>query len=160
MKILCSAILLAACASSSRSARGPRQVRDTVTIATDSSVRVVVLDSAGIAALKAMGIFQELAVDQPPEMLMMGQVRYPDELRRMGVQGRVTLRCILGPDGRVDPGTVQVVSAADVGFISAAREALLGARFRPAKVGGQPVRVVITVPIDFKIRARANTWRP
>jgi TonB family protein len=130
-----------------------------VIIRSDAPVQIIELDSARVDSLRRAGVFLEKVVDQRPEVVMMGSLSYPDDLRRMGIQGRVVLQCIVGVDGRAEPGTVTEVSAVDPGFVFAAREALRTARFRPGKVGGRPVRTLVRVPFDFKLRGRSQMTR-
>jgi TonB family protein len=148
---LAAALVLAGCA-----ARAPQPARpdEVLEVREDSHGNQVVeqLDSTRIDSLRRAGVFIETRVDERPAVLMMPDLKYPDDLRVMGIQGRVEFRCIIGRDGRVEPNSIRVVRADDGGFIYNARQALLGAHFRPAKVRGQPVRTLVTIPIDYKIR--------
>ena len=140
------ALALAACASAPQTAaEDGREI---------ARIEVVTVDSLGISldSLRRAGVMLERTVDQRPMILSMGSLHYPEELREMGTQGRVVLRFILGIDGRPEPNTVHVVSADDPGFIYPAQVALMTSRFRPGKVRGQPVRVLVNLPFDFKIR--------
>jgi protein TonB len=125
----------------------------------DDSRPVFKLDSADVDSLRRAGVILERDVAERPRVLTTGQLRYPDDLRMMGVQGRVVLRFVIGLDGRVEPSTISLVSADDAGFISPAREALRTARFRPGRVGGRPVRTLVNLPFDFKIRRRSRMTR-
>jgi len=83
----------------------------------------------------------------------LGQVRprYPDALREAGVNGRVVLRFVVDTVGRVEPATVETVSATDPRFGEAARRAIGGLRFRPAEAGGRRVRQLVELPFEFRI---------
>jgi TonB family protein len=147
-------LALAACAS------GPRPVAEDGRAI--ERVEFLLIDSGRVSldSLRRAGVMLERVVDQRPALITMGDLHYPDDLRQMGIQGRVVLRFILDRDGRPETNTINVVSADDPGFIYPARVALMSARFRPAKVHGQPVRVVINVPFDFKIRRTMRGARP
>ena len=125
----------------------------------DDSRPVFKLDSAEVDSLRRAGVMLERDVAERPRVLMIADLKYPADLRMMGIQGRVVLQFVIGLDGRVEPRTITLVSADDVGFISPAREALVTARFRPGRVGGRPVRTLANLPFDFKIRRRSTATR-
>ena len=85
-----------------------------------------------------------LAYDGPP-------IRYPDGLRREGIQGRVVLSLIVNADGTVDRGSIGIIQMVHPDFVMAAKRWTLGARFWPGCLVGRPVRVRVALPIDFKI---------
>ncbi len=99
-------------------------------------------------------VLLESAVDQRPSILWGPPITYPDMLRHVGVQGRVVVRAIIDTTGRAEPGSVQIVETPHVAFNQSARDYVLHAVFRPARVHGQAVRVLVNMPIDFKIRER------
>jgi TonB family protein len=98
-------------------------------------------------------ILEEL-VERKPELLRMPRLEYPDSLRRAGIQGSVLLEFILDTLGRAEPASIQVLYSSHPAFSEAARRAVAAARFRPAELGGRPVRVILRLPLDFKLRAR------
>jgi TonB family protein len=63
---------------------------------------------------------------------------------------RVVLAAVVDTLGRVEPGSLSVVSAAHPGFVASAQRALAASLFRPARINGRAVRV--HVPIDFRLR--------
>jgi protein TonB len=75
--------------------------------------------------------------------------RYPDALRGAGVEGRVVARFVVDTAGRVEPGSVQIVSAAHPAFAEAVRRTLPALRFRAAEAGGRRVRQLVDMPFDF-----------
>jgi hypothetical protein len=64
----------------------------------------------------------------------------------------LVLQFIVGLDGRVEPESVRFSSARDREFALAARDALLGARYQPARVGSCPVRQVVEMSVGFGTR--------
>jgi protein TonB len=52
----------------------------------------------------------------------------------------------------VERGTVRVVDATHPAFGEAARAAVAAMRFRPAEVGGRPVRQLVELPFEFRLR--------
>jgi protein TonB len=75
---------------------------------------------------------------------------YPEALSEAGVAGQVTLQLIVDENGRVRPGSVRVVSASHEEFTAATLRIAERMRFRPARVEGRPVPVMVTLPIDWK----------
>ena len=93
-------------------------------------------------------------MEEPPALLAAGVPRYPDLLRAAGITGRVVMEIVIDTLGRAEPGSAVVVQSANPGFDDPARRYILGARFRPARVHGRAVRVLVRVPIDFRLALR------
>jgi TonB family protein len=73
--------------------------------------------------------------------------RYPSSLR--GRSGQVVLQIVINEEGRVDPGSITVVSATDPGFVSPSREVAARMRFTPAIAGGRPVKTRAEIPVQW-----------
>ncbi|HEY3280441.1 MAG TPA: energy transducer TonB [Gemmatimonadales bacterium] len=99
-------------------------------------------------------VFLESVVEERPEILSGPQLQYPDLLRQAGIEGRAIVQAIIDTSGRAEPASVKVVQSPNPGFDQAARTYVLRALFRPARVHGRAVRVLINQPIDFKITGR------
>jgi len=84
---------------------------------------------------------------------------YPDLLRQAGIQGRVVLEAVVDTTGRVLSQSISVVSATNPGFIAPARQALVATLFRPAMIGGTPVRMRVRIPYEFAIRNATGRGR-
>ena len=97
-------------------------------------------------------VFLESVVEERPEVLSGPQLQYPDLLRQAGIQGRVLVQAIVDTSGRAEPASVKVIQSPNPGFDQPARTYLLRALFRPARVHGRAVRVLINLPIDFRIK--------
>lgn len=97
-------------------------------------------------------VFFEADVEEEPEVLSGPALQYPDPLRQAGVQGRVIVQCILDTLGRAEPASVKVVQSPNEGFNQEAMAYVRRAMFRPARVHGRAVRVLLNLPIDFTIR--------
>jgi TonB family protein len=96
------------------------------------------------------------AVDQEPVMIngdavLQNLVReYPTLLRNeRSARAEVSLRFRVTAQGRVERGTIQVLSATEPEIASAARRVAMTMRFRPARVRGEPVAVWISQPVTF-----------
>ncbi len=97
-------------------------------------------------------VFMESVVEERPEILSGPPLSYPDLLRQAGVQGRVLVQAIIDTSGRTEPRSVRIIQSPNPGFDEPARDYVLGAMFRPARIHGRAVRVLVNLPIDYKIR--------
>jgi len=97
-----------------------------------------------------------LAEEAP--VLLVGPVpRYPELLRQAGIEGRVVLEAIVDTLGRVERGSMTVISGGGYpAFAAAAIEALGASLFRPARMQGRGVRVRVRVPFDFSLASGAG----
>jgi len=96
-------------------------------------------------------VFTESVVEELPELLSGPALNYPDLLRQAGVTGRVIVQAIIDKTGRAEPASVKVVQSPNPGFDQPAKNYVLGALFRPARVHGRAVRVLVNLPIDFSL---------
>lgn len=81
-----------------------------------------------------------------------GTPRYPESLRRAGVDGRVLVRFVVDTLGNIDMGSVQVLASTHDLFTRAVRDALGNFRFRPAEARGHRVQAMAEMPFEFQIR--------
>ena len=77
--------------------------------------------------------------------------RFPDAMRSAGIQGEVSLRFIVGTNGRVESNSFEVISSPNPAFVDAVKRALLTTRYRPAEVGGKAVRQLVEQSFTFKL---------
>jgi protein TonB len=82
-------------------------------------------------------------IEAPPPL-------YPPHARRMGIEGRVRVRVLVGERGRPLEVKVQEGSG-DTSLDEAALAAVRRWRFEPARRDGEPVRAWAVVPIEFKL---------
>jgi len=97
---------------------------------------------------------QVLSVDvvqEKPERLAGPQPVYPPLLQQAGIQGVVKVEAIIDTTGHVEPNSVRVVESPNPGFDQAAKTVVLKSLYRPARVYGKAVRVLIQQPINFQI---------
>ena len=97
-------------------------------------------------------VFLESVVEEKPERLTGPALQYPDLLRQAGVQGRVLVQGVIDTTGRAIPNTVRVVQSPHPGFDDAAKRLMLQSLFRPGRVGGRAVKVLVSLPVDFTIK--------
>ncbi|HEU4556253.1 MAG TPA: TonB family protein, partial [Longimicrobium sp.] len=109
------------------------------------------------SAPPANQVFDEDVVEERPRLTNVSELqrslqdRYPAQLYANRVSGNVTATFVVGADGRVDPSSINIVSSPHPGFNGPTQGVLRRARFRPARVKGQPVRVQVTMPIAWTI---------
>jgi len=96
-------------------------------------------------------VFMESIVEEKPSILSGPQLVYPDLLRQAGIQGRVIVQVIVDTTGRAEPNSIKVLQTPNPGFDQPAKNYVLKALYRPARVHGRAVRVLVNQPIDFKV---------
>lgn len=111
------------------------------------------------APLDPTRTFLVAAVDEPPLRLAGPALRYPDMLRRAGIEGQVVLEFVIDSTGRVEPASLKVISASNRAFESPAREVIVRSRFRPGRVRGIAVRVLVQQSITFAIQRQPGDAR-
>jgi protein TonB len=95
--------------------------------------------------------YDENTVDRAVASTRAAPPRYPESLKSVGVEGVVAMRFIVGADGHVEPGSINVISTPHKLFAEAVRKSLLETRYRPAEAGGHAVRQVVEQTFSFKI---------
>jgi protein TonB len=95
--------------------------------------------------------YDENQVERAVQVTRKADPRYPESLKSVGVEGVVQMHFIVGPDGRVEPGSIEVLSTPHKLFADAVRTALLNTRYRPAEAGGHPVRQLVEQSFTFKL---------
>jgi protein TonB len=95
--------------------------------------------------------YDENQVDRAVQVTRQPAPHYPDALKSVGVEGMVSMHFIVGADGKVEPGSIEVVSSPNKLFSDAVRASLLNSRYRPAEAGGHPVRQLVEQSFTFKL---------
>lgn len=91
----------------------------------------------------------EASVDRPPDLIKIGKRRYPPDLERAGVGGRVELTFVIDTLGHPEPCSFHVLTAVDPKLEVAAFRMALESLFRPGEVRGQKVRVLVNQAVTF-----------
>ena len=79
-------------------------------------------------------------------------VTYPPALFAAGTGGSVIAEFVVDSRGRVEQGTIGIVSSTDPELSHAVRAAVEAAAFRPALLDGKPVRQIVQQPFSFPPR--------
>lgn len=99
-------------------------------------------------------VYAETEVDDKAEVRSLPDPEYPPLLRRAGVRGTVIVQLVIDTLGRVEPGSLRVVSTPNPDFNRPALNAVEQAVFRPARVRGRAVRVQVRVQVRFNEDSR------
>jgi TonB family protein len=91
------------------------------------------------------------SVDKAPTPIEVPRPVFPKADLRAGISGWATIAWIVEMDGSVKEA--RVVSASSPEFGEAGVEWALSLRYRPGMKGGVPVRVAMTQPVKFEVRA-------
>lgn len=97
-------------------------------------------------------VFLEALVEERPEHLSGPPPAYPPMLQQAQIQGVVVVEAIIDTTGRVEPNSVKIVQSPHPGFDLAAKTFVLKSLYRPARVSGRAVRVLIRQPVNFQLR--------
>ena len=86
---------------------------------------------------------------------------YPAAARKRGASAKVMLQVVINTDGRADTATIKSLRPTSLPplsgepaklyktFVESARRTIYNARFKPAMIGGCPVRVIVLQPYHF-----------
>jgi TonB family protein len=98
-------------------------------------------------------LFSEAFVEEKPLLLSAPPLTYPEGLRREGIEGHVVVQAVVDTTGRVEPGSIKIVKSSNAAFDLPTRLWVLKALFRPARLHGEAVRVLISQPVDYYFAA-------
>lgn len=76
---------------------------------------------------------------------------YPDLALQARVEGTVVLEAVISEEGRIRPETVRIVAGHPI-LARAASAAVLDWRYEPYRLNGQPVEVVTTITVSYRLR--------
>jgi protein TonB len=99
-------------------------------------------------------VYAEDLVEEKPSVLSAPPPPYPDVLKQAGIQGRVLLQAIIDSTGRAESNSVRILQSPNPAFDQGSRNWILHAQFRPARVHGHAVRVLIQVPLEYRLTGR------
>lgn len=96
-----------------------------------------------------------VAVEDPPTIVggmaaLMDELEYPTLARRVEIEGTVVVRVLLDKRGMIEK--TEILKSIGGGCDEAAVEAIRRLRFRPGLQREKPVRVWISIPIEFRLQ--------
>ncbi len=86
----------------------------------------------------------------PPQRMHHVQPEYPEAVRLARRTGWVVVEIVINRSGLVTD--IRLLERTDEGFVSSAFAAVAQWRYRPALANGKPVRVYVTVVVDYRLR--------
>lgn len=108
----------------------------------------------GTGPVDLNAVFLEAVVEDRPMSLSCPPPQYPTMLREAGIEGKVQVEFVIDTTGHVERGSVKVVQSDNPQFNRAAIEMYQNPQcvFRPGRVAGTAVRVLVRQPVSFAIR--------
>lgn len=88
-------------------------------------------------------------IQRVPRIVSAGRLRYPTELRRRRIGGRVDVEFVVGVDGRPVPASLRILTTPHNGFVPAVAEAIIGSRYEPATIRGCPIPALVRQGVNF-----------
>lgn len=86
--------------------------------------------------------------EQQKRLIVQTRPVYPEVAHTAGIEGTVSMRVLIGKEGGVEQ--INVLSG-DQALRSAAMDAVRRWRYRPFLLDGEPVSVVTTVNLEFRL---------
>jgi len=119
----------------------------------DADVQRVLLAGTGEPKpVDANATFFEFQVEQPVTAVPGNRgPRYPDELRKSGVEGEVLAQFIVDNDGHADMNSFKVLKSNHDLFTAAVMSVLPDMKFKAAQVGGRAVKQLVQMPFQFNL---------
>ncbi len=103
----------------------------------------------GTGSVDASRLFRAGTVDERPERLSGPPLQFPAALREAGIGGFVIIEFVIETTGRVDPSSIKIVRSSHAAFEGPAKDAIRESLFRPGRVRGMAVRVLVRQQIEF-----------
>jgi TonB family protein len=125
--------------------------RDYTGVGVEGGIAAGVVGGTGDVPTDLAAVFAEAVVDEPPVRLSCPPLQYPPLLRDAGIEGNVAYEVVIGIDGHPETESLRLVESSNKAFERPARDVVLGCVFRPGRMRGQPVRVLVRQPIKFEI---------
>lgn len=94
-------------------------------------------------------VFLEAELDDPPRVISAATPRYPPVLQSAGISGRVQYEFVVDTTGHAEPGSFKLKNSTNKAFEAPAREAILKTVFKPGRMQGRPVRVLVVQGVAF-----------
>lgn len=108
-------------------------------------------DNTGTAPIDVSLAEEKPQLQNASEVQRLLQRLYPPLLRDAGITGQVQMKFVVNASGRVEATSVSVVNASHDQFGEASTKVVEKMRFKPAKVGGRAVPVLVQIPISWTL---------
>jgi TonB family protein len=128
--------------------------RDYTGVGVEGGIAEGIEGGTGDVPTDLAAVFVEAVVDEPPVRLSCPPLQYPPLLRDAGIEGHAAYEVVIGVDGHPERESLRLIESSNKAFERPARDVILGCVFRPGRMRGQPVRVLVRQPITFAIIRR------
>jgi protein TonB len=121
-------------------------------------VAAAIVTPSALSAQASETIYAGQDLDTPPKLANMSATArlisdaYPEQLKKAGISGTVQIQFIIGTNGKVEAGSVEIVAASLPALADAAKQVAEKIEFKPGEAKGQAVRARVVLPIVFKAR--------
>ena len=106
----------------------------------------------GVGTGVAVGdVYSEALVEEKPEPLSVVQ-EYPPLLKQAGIEGSAVVEFVVDTMGRAEARSIRVIQGSNPEFERSAKNMIARALFRPGRVHGRAVRVLVRLPVVFKLK--------
>ena len=95
--------------------------------------------------------FLQDQVDDPVQVISKVSPRYPPVLQQAGVSGYVEATWVVDTTGHAESNSWKVLKSTNAQFEAPAREAIMKALYKPARIRGAAVRQLVQQRISFNI---------
>ena len=96
-------------------------------------------------------VYAEAVVEEKPDVLSAPQPEYPQILRSANIEGQVIVQFVIDTMGRAESNSIKIIRSPNPGFDQPVKSAVQRALFRPARVHGRAVRVLVQLPYNFRL---------
>jgi len=95
-------------------------------------------------------VYEASQVEENVDIVEEFPIKFPPVLRAAGITGEVTAQWIVGLDGKPEEKSIKILKSANKGFEAPTKEAIMKTKYKPAKIGGKPVRVWVQRTFKFQ----------
>ncbi len=107
--------------------------------------------TGGTGPVDLTQVFAEAVVDEVPDRISCPVPDYPRMMQQANIEGQVLLQFVVDTTGHVEGGTIKTQHSSHRAFEGPAKDMIAKCLFRPGRVRGRPVRVLVQMPINFTL---------
>ena len=97
-------------------------------------------------------VFLAAVVEELPQRISCPQPEYPRIYQQADIEGEVLLQFVVEIDGHVRLESIETLRLTRERFEAPAEAMIAQCRFRPGRIAGVPVRVLVQMPIMFRLQ--------
>jgi len=96
-------------------------------------------------------VFVAAVIDVPPNLLGCPPIQYPAMMQQSRIEGSVVLQFVVERDGSVRRETIETIRSTHELFEASAKAMVAQCFYRPGRLRGNPVRVLVQTPVNFTL---------